>query len=202
MKCRKCVNISDNIDKTDNQLVWFGKTGKILTSGFYVKKAGESAYSHVSDSSISIADSTITISGITYPFSFSDNGGTVNGVYKNADGTVAGYFSRVQSAEITDDQPNKNYDSGTDAVIDSLIQRLSVIKGELWYQVNYGLPLTEKYKSKGVFDSVISNIISSDPGVRNLLSFSSSVDKSIYNFTCSVLSIYGDTFTVGNSYSI
>ena len=39
---------------------------------------------------------------------------------------------------------HENYGKEKEAIIDSLTQRLSVIKGELWYNVSAGLPLLEK----------------------------------------------------------
>lgn len=92
-----------------------------------------------------------------------------------------------------------NYVSGTDAVIASLTQRLSVIKGELWYQVNYGLPLTEKQRGTNVLDLVIGDIISSHPGVASLDSYTSKVNGHTYFYECKITSVFGDTAIISNN---
>lgn len=94
-----------------------------------------------------------------------------------------------------------NYVSDTDAVVASLTQRLSVLKGELWYQVNYGLPLTDKIRSTKIFDAVICDIITSHPGVTGIVNFSSSIENHTYRFNAEILTIYGDQAVLQNSYS-
>lgn len=94
-----------------------------------------------------------------------------------------------------------NYVSDTDAIVASLTQRLSVLKGELWYQVNYGLPLTDKIRSTKIFDAVICDIITSHPGVTGIVKFSSSIENHTYRFNAEILTIYGDQAVLQNSYS-
>lgn len=89
------------------------------------------------------------------------------------------------------DSSNTSYSTGKQAVVDSLTQRLSVIKGELWYSANYGLPLFEKTKSKIPFDTHISSIISSHPDVTNIVSFKSWVDEKIYKCQIVIDTVYG-----------
>lgn len=116
---------------------------------------------------------------------------------KSINGNIVWFGKTSETSEII-----SNYSTATDAVIDSLIQRLSIIKGELWYQVNYGLPITEKYKSKGIFDAIITDIISGHPGVKYIKSYSSTVEKSVYTFNSFIVSIYGDEFELKNSYAV
>lgn len=94
--------------------------------------------------------------------------------------------------------PAQNYSSGSKGVRDSLIQRLSVIKGELWYKASYGLPLAEKIKNKGIYDSVIIAIITSHPDVKNIIEFESSISKAerSYKLRFSALTVYGDELEV------
>lgn len=94
-----------------------------------------------------------------------------------------------------------NYVSDTDAIVASLTQRLSVLKGELWYQVNYGLPLTDKIRSTKIFDAVICDIITSHPGVTGIIKFSSTIENHTYRFNAEILTIYGDQAVLQNSYS-
>lgn len=98
--------------------------------------------------------------------------------------------------------PVQNYSENVEAVRDSLIQRLSVLKGELWYQINFGLPLTENHKSKLIFDMTILDIISSHPGVASLITFDSSVSGHQYQFSCSVQTIFNETLEISNFYMV
>ena len=90
--------------------------------------------------------------------------------------------------------PAKNYSERSQGVRDGLIQRLSVIKGELWYKASYGLPLTEKIKNKGIYDSIVINIITTHPDISNLISYRSSVNKATreYEFEFQALTVYSE----------
>lgn len=92
----------------------------------------------------------------------------------------------------------ENYSKNQQGVRDSLIQRLSIIKGELWYKASYGLPLTEKIKNKGIYDSIIINIITEHPDVKNILEYNSSVDKNTrkYTFNFIVYTVYNEEVSV------
>ena len=104
---------------------------------------------------------------------------------KNADGTAK--FFNV-------DDKHDNYSDERDAVADSLTQRLNVIRGELWYSMKSGLPLTEKQRDKGIVDAAIIDIILSHPDVSKILSYESVVDKdtNIYSIDIKILSTYGE----------
>lgn len=95
-----------------------------------------------------------------------------------------------------------NYAEDVDAVVESLRQRLSVIKGELWYQINYGIPLFEKYKNKSFMDAAILGIISSHPAVANIISYQSSIKGTTYTFDCRIMTIYSEEVSINNNYSI
>lgn len=86
----------------------------------------------------------------------------------------------------------ENYSYKQESVKNSLIQRLSVIKGELWYKASYGLPLMDKIKNKGIYDSVIINIISEHPDVKNIIYYNSTVEENRYTFNFIVESIYNE----------
>ncbi len=91
-----------------------------------------------------------------------------------------------------------NYSTGVKSVKDALIPRLSVIKGELWYKASYGLPLMEKIKSKGIYDSIIVRYITDYSDVTNLEEFSSNLDKHTYTFDCTINTIYGEKINLSN----
>lgn len=100
---------------------------------------------------------------------------------KNLDGT----------AQFYDDKKN-SFSNQQQAVADSLTQRLSVIKSELWYRVSYGLPLYEKTKSKPLMDSSVLEIVKSHQDVVNVLSFSSQIVNKTYTCKLEIQSIYGN----------
>lgn len=93
-----------------------------------------------------------------------------------------------------------NYSEKQEGVKDALIPRLSVLKGELWYKISYGLPLMEKIKSKGIYDSIIIKYITDYPDVVNIEEFSSTLDKDThkYTFDCIINTIYGEKINLSN----
>lgn len=84
------------------------------------------------------------------------------------------------------------------AVSCSLIQRLSVLKNELWYKVNYGLPLFDKVKSKVFMDSNVTQIIMQHPDVVKIISFSSKIENKTYVYTAFIESKFGN-LTINSS---
>lgn len=89
-----------------------------------------------------------------------------------------------------------SYLEGNDALAESLTQRLSILKGELWYASNYGIPLFEHY-SKAIMDTVVINILLSHPDVKQIKKFNSTLDKNHHyalNFT--ILSTKEDDLNV------
>lgn len=90
-----------------------------------------------------------------------------------------------------------NYLSNTEGVRTSLFQRLNVIKGELWYRINDGLPLLDKIKDKTYLDVHIAKIINDTPGVNQILKLESSLyvpsksNNTEYSVIIEVLTIYG-----------
>lgn len=143
--------------------------------------------------SFKVNSSTELKTTITVKFNNKNN---INGITTDATADTDNYSVIYTSSDIS------TYVENSDAVKQSLIQRLSVIKGELWYQINYGLPLLEKYKSKGVFDATILNIISNHPGVRTINSYSSSVENHTYTFNCIFTDIYSATSELTNYYTL
>lgn len=101
-------------------------------------------------------------------------------VYDNT-GALVGYNS-LKADSFSDAQQG---------VCDSLTQRLSVFRNELWYKMSYGLPLFEKVKSKTLMDSEVTNIIMSHPDVIEIQNFESNIVDKHYTFNCNVLSKYG-----------
>lgn len=98
---------------------------------------------------------------------------------------------KVGSIEIYRKKAN-NYVDKQEAVASSLTQRLSILKGELWYAIREGLPLFEKNTNKAVFDTYIMNKVLQHPNVKGFKDFKSSVNKHTYSCSMSVQTEYGD----------
>ena len=77
-------------------------------------------------------------------------------------------------------------------VKDSLISKLSILKGELWYKSNYGLPLTEKTKIKSIIDVAVLDIINDQQEIKSVISFDSIVNNHNYILNFSLATIYSD----------
>jgi len=77
------------------------------------------------------------------------------------------------------------------SVTDNLTQRLSIVKGELWYNINYGQPIFEKTKSKTAFDAFILTVVKQHPDVNSIISFNSQIIDKKYTCNIQIESIYG-----------
>ena len=95
---------------------------------------------------------------------------------------------------------HSSYDSDQAAIASNLIYRLSILKGEIWYLKNYGLPLLNKIKDKDVMDSIIINIILEHPAISFIVSYKSSIDNAgNYNYSFVAVSKYNKEITISNS---
>ena len=97
---------------------------------------------------------------------------------------------------------NGNYSIKQRGVADNLIQWLSVLKNELWWQINYGLPILEKHKNKSIIDSVIINIVLSNRDVKNIIRFESKVENHIYKFSMIVDTVFDESISLSNEIKI
>lgn len=97
------------------------------------------------------------------------------------------------SAGKTDDNKisAENFVQGQQSVVAGLKQRLSVLKGELWYKANFGLPLFDKVKTKALIDAFISSTILSHPDVQEIISFSSTVENKKYLCDVQISTTFG-----------
>lgn len=109
------------------------------------------------------------------------------------------WFGSYGKDELGNAKKAPNYSEKGEAVRDSLIQRLSVIKGELWYKASYGLPLTEKIKNKGIYDSIIINIITDHPEVVNIPYYNSYIDEHQYNLEFVAYTIYNEEIKISHT---
>lgn len=87
---------------------------------------------------------------------------------------------------------NDNYSNEIQATNDSLIQRLSILQGELWYNISAGLPLLDKTQTKGMLDTYVASIVLKHPDVKDIIEFNSIHDKNIYKCYFKCITKYGN----------
>lgn len=88
-----------------------------------------------------------------------------------------------------------NYAQDAEAIKCSIMEKMSVLKGEIWAYPRFGLPLVDKVKNKGIIDAYIINIINGTEGVREIKGFVSEIDKNGYSCYSVVETVYGDVVT-------
>lgn len=98
-----------------------------------------------------------------------------------------------ENQAIFQDETNKhaNYATGSEGVANSLRQRLSVLKHELWYDYNRGMPLPDKARSKAIIDAYIIQTILEHPDVIDIEGFESEQERNNYTCYFVVNTIYG-----------
>lgn len=115
--------------------------------------------------------------------------------YEATDGRIERYFDSIfidKNNEISDKENACAYAIGAEAVRQYLLQHLQVIKNELWYNYEYGLPLFQKGLTKAMIDAEVALIISECADVEAIETFKSSIDeKHDYHLSFSVLTKYG-----------
>lgn len=100
---------------------------------------------------------------------------------KNADGSAK--FYNADKSSFSEKQT---------AVADSLTQRLSVLRGELWYRVSYGIPLFDKVNSKTLIDTFVASTVTGHEDVVRIESFESLLQNHKYTCNMKIISVYGD----------
>ena len=93
---------------------------------------------------------------------------------------------------ITKSAKAENFVDEQDAVVSALNQQLKIIKGELWYKMNFGLPLFDKIASKIQMDSAVIDIITNHKDVIVVNDFTSYISKGKYSCSMIVKTKYGD----------
>lgn len=85
-----------------------------------------------------------------------------------------------------------NFASGNTWVKDSLIQRLSVIKHELWYNYQYGMPLVDDGTARVTIDAFVMETIQNHEDVLEITSFSSRIEGHEYHCDVGFTTTFGD----------
>lgn len=95
------------------------------------------------------------------------------------------------TAKLYDNIQHNNFSKEQYAVSDSLNQSLSVIKNELWYNYNFGVPLESQNKTKLNIDIFIINTINANSDVKNIIEFNSIVEKGHYSCNMIIDTVFG-----------
>lgn len=111
----------------------------------------------------------------------------VSKVYNN--GQLIEY--ELDSIFQNDNDKHDNYAEGSEAVANSLRQRLSVIKHELWYDYERGLPLIDKVRNKATIDAYVVEKVLEHPDVIDIEGFASKQERNAYSCYLVVNTKYG-----------
>ena len=84
-----------------------------------------------------------------------------------------------------------NYATGTEGVENSLRQRLSVLKHELWYDYGNGMPITDKVRKKAIVDAYVIQTVLNHPDVIEIEGFESEQTGHQYSCYLIVNTVYG-----------
>lgn len=94
---------------------------------------------------------------------------------------------------VNPDNKHDNFATGNTWVRDSLVQRLSVIQHELWYNYQYGMPLVDTGTSKVTIDTFVMKTIQEHEDVLSITSFSSRIEKTTYKCDVNFTTTFGKT---------
>lgn len=100
------------------------------------------------------------------------------------------YIKSNHQAIKTED--GKTFAEKQEGVACSLTQRLSVIQGELWYNVTQGLPLFENVTSSTTLDAWVIETIMSHPDVTDITSFYSTSKNHKYSADVVIATTFGE----------
>lgn len=104
---------------------------------------------------------------------------------KNLDGSAK--FYNIENK-------NDNYSEKQQYIVDSITEKLSVLKYELWFNVNYGMPIIDKTRVKGIIDAYVVEEIYNNSDVTDIKQFSSTFTEHNYSATIKVISTFGELY--------
>lgn len=97
-----------------------------------------------------------------------------------------------KNAELSTKANCATYAKDAEAVRQYLLQHLAVMKHELWYNYEYGLPILQTGVTKAMIDAEVAMIISECPHVEHIEEFESHIDDNHqYHLTFSIMTSYG-----------
>lgn len=101
-------------------------------------------------------------------------------------------LSKKNTKTTNDKEITYSFVDEKEGVLSSLIERLSVLEGELWYKASYGQPITSITKSKIAMDSFIIKVINSHPDVESIDFFNSYIENKKYYCDIIIQTKYGN----------
>lgn len=108
------------------------------------------------------------------------NGNLITHPEVQEDGTVV-QVPTLFAKFVNPDNKHDNFASGNEMVRDSLIQRLSVIRHELWYDYQFGMPLVDSDIAQVQIDSFVMQTITAHQDVVAIKTFKSRVEGRHYS---------------------
>lgn len=109
------------------------------------------------------------------------------GVY----GTYIDEKGKTRSLFYNATNKHDNYGTENNHVADGLIQRLSVLKYELWYRLSFGMPTIDKVRDKAFIDAYVARVVLSHKDVLSIDEFESSQSKTTYSCKMKISTVYG-----------
>ena len=105
-----------------------------------------------------------------------------------SESTIVGKRKTIFQSEMS---KHDNYATGTEGVENSLRQRLSVLKHELWYDYGNGMPITDKVRKKAIVDAYVIQTVLNHPDVIEIEGFESEQTGHQYSCYLIVNTVYG-----------
>lgn len=206
MICRK---MADNINKnqeTENRMVFFGSKGINYNSKNVIYNNDKGKFEEYFKGAEDIKADT----GYDYvSFDVLNEDGVGYGEFLTADGDnfevklkeLYKYdhdendnliiFKASNKAKEDKNGVTNSYANGREAVSQSLIQRLSLLEGELYHYIRAGFPSFKK-ANKNILDSYVVKVILNHPEVKSISSYQSKVEDRIYYMNANIITIYGE----------
>ncbi len=86
----------------------------------------------------------------------------------NPDGTAKFY---------NENDKNNSFSEHKEAVADTLLVKLNILEGELWYAINEGWPLWSNHKNKYVLDMYVTSVVLREKNVVRIERFNSDIKR-------------------------
>lgn len=221
MRCRRIKTWIDEDEKQHRDVVWFGSYGRnvlankqeiVLTSdqtlveGTVANQTYYLSFKNLNITNILFYDSD---NDVISRYTTNEIGNhSLKGILKapvsKIEITYSDYDSSVPVKLVFDEyavakfynKDNKslddNFSSEQEGIKDSLTQKISVLKKELWYNIGYGMPVANRERSKLAVDSFIATVVESHPDVIRIENFSSKIVNKQYSCYMTIVSKYGN----------
>lgn len=220
MRTRKIEKFLDSNGKEHTNVVWFGSSGKLKTnteSQYFEINDDSSAVSGEIDVENLVVGQKyeITVNNIEigkkiavyFDYEFPE----VKLFYNDGNNlpqTITGYLTQIPSKiyyvgnspckitiifnDVSEIVYTNNFDDKRVGIKNSLVQKLSTLQNELWFDYLFGMPITNKAKSKLTIDSFIISTIDQEPNIKSIKKFDSKIENKHYFCDMIVETDFGD----------